>query len=67
MKFFRHGDTMVSVDHLRTVQIVRSSPAGGRPYNDSAVLTFADGQRESVSVEFSEALMAALKTQTVVK
>lgn len=65
MAYFKYKNHLISTEQIRYIRINQSPPQGGPPYHSSAVIRYFDGHEMTVSLEFAEALIEALKQKTI--
>jgi hypothetical protein len=60
-----HGSTLINLDGIRRVDVIRANPAGGAPRIDNGRITYEDGTVMEVTMGCAVAVQSAFKSKTV--
>jgi hypothetical protein len=61
----QHGSTLINLDSIRRVDVIRANPAGGGPCRDNGRITYEDGTVMEVTMGCALAVQNAFKSKTV--
>lgn len=59
------GSTLINLDGIRRVDVVRANPTGGSPRSDRGRITYEDGTVMEVPMGCAMAVQNALKSKTI--